>query len=174
MPYSIQINCQDAVEFIQYWSDRYEYPNEHLYADNIGAPLTAESRRQLYEWKNGGILSGSKRQSVEDNYPLDFDMYPVERYLDPTEGGGAIWNIFYLHCRDPNAWPIFDQHTYRAMRYIQTGEIHELGSYKPTTYNRYLNQYLPFLADFQNADHRDVDKALFAFGQCLSKIKMYL
>lgn len=174
MPLSFQIACADRNSFLDHWSSKYDYPAEPKYANNIDKPLTAKSLRELFEWKNGSAISKKKTQSILENYPCCFTGDKQERYLNHKQPGGAIWNIFYLHCLDSKAWPIFDQHTFRAMRYIQTGEIVEIGITSKQKYSAYLNEYIPFLRTFNEPDLRKLDKALFAFGQFLKLAARYV
>lgn len=173
MHLSFEINCLSIKEFICHWSDRYFYENEEKYDDNIGKPLTEESRLELFEWKNGSKLSAGKIRSVVSNYPLAFRGDLEGRYLDHKKTGGAIWNIFYLHCLFPQQWPVYDQHTHRAMIYIKTGGIKEIGNTKKKIYESYKNEYIPFLDSFDGYDGRKIDKALFSFGQFLKTAARY-
>lgn len=169
MHLSFQIVCSDLPGFLGYWSSRYDYPDESKYTSNIGKPLTHESLRTLFEWKNGtgSGISGRKLRSITENYPLESSGDLWDRYLDHRQPGGAIWNIFYLHCLDPEAWPIFDQHTFRAMHYIETGRIAEIGTTSKQKYEAYQHRYIPFVRNLGNLDQRTVDKALFTFGRFL-------
>ena len=173
MKLSFEIKSQDRKSFVTHWAAKYDFPQNEKYTDNIGKPLTVQSRQALYEWKNGSVLSNAKLTSVEENYPLVFDGDLSARYLNHRESGGAIWNIFYLHCLDQTTWPIFDQHTFRAMRYIRTGQIVEIGYTNKQKYEAYLEEYLPFLRTFEGEDARQLDKALFAFGQFLKLAARY-
>lgn len=85
-------------------------------------------------------LAGDKLASIHYNYPTTFSGDVEKRYLDHRKDGGAIWNIFYLHCLDPSTWPIFDQHTYRAMKYLQTGRIIEIGTTHKQKYESYVQE----------------------------------
>ena len=166
---SFAIECNSLEGFLDHWSERYSYKisDDENYAPHIGKEMTEESRRKLFEWKNGSVLSKRKDDSVFRNYPLSFPIDGLEqRFLDPKGSGGPIWNIFYMHCIDPETWPIFDQHTYRAMHFMQTGEIRELPEAKAVIYSEYKNAYIPFVIRL-NSNRRKIDKALFAFGQFL-------
>lgn len=177
MNISFQINCQNLSEFIERWSPKYKYPNPSQYDDNIGKPLTEQSIRELFEWKNGFKISLKKIESIKNNYPLIFkgNREDLEnRYLNHEESGGAIWNIFYLHCRDHNAWPIYDQHTFRAMKYMQTGQVIEIGDTNKQKYESYKTEYIPFIESFGDVDRRGLDKALFAFGRFLKAAGKYV
>ena len=156
-----------------YWSSKYFYQEEYKYDNNIGKPLTKESRLALFEWKNGSKISAKKLASINDNYPLIFSGDEKKRYLNYNENGGAIWNIFYLHCLSPNKWPIYDQHTFRAMRYIQKGIIEEIGITHKQKYESYMEEYLPFVHSFGDIEQRKIDKALFVFGQFLKIVNRY-
>lgn len=69
--------------------------------------------------------------------------------------------------------PIYDQHTFRAMRYIQTGQITEIGNTNKQKYESYKNEYIPFVHSLRNLDHRKLDKALFTFGKFLKVANKY-
>lgn len=174
MNLSFEIRTEDKSSFLTHWAAKYDYPADEKYTQNIGKPLTEKSRQELFEWKNGSVISKAKTSSILKNYPLDFSGDQRARYLNHREPGGAIWNIFYLHCLDPEKWPIFDQHTFRAMRYIQTGHLTEIGITNKQKYTAYLNEYLPFLRNFETESARKVDKALFAFGQFLKIAARYI
>ena len=173
MHLSFHINSSDLQAFIDHWSARYKYPWQHKYDDHIGLPLTTDSRLALFEWKNGSIISARKLKSIDQNYPQRFEGDRVGRYLNHQQPGGAIWNIFYLHCLSPSDWPIYDQHTHRAMKFMTTGQIVEIGSTKKQKYACYLEEFMPFLASMGDFDGRTLDKALFAFGQFLKLAKHY-
>ncbi|WP_293007894.1 hypothetical protein [Nitrosomonas sp.] len=171
---TFQIQKSNLDEFMDHWSRLYLYDSEEKYTSNIGKPLTEKSRIELFEWKNGSKISQNKMDSILENYPLEFSEDKADRYLNYKKSGGAIWNIFYLHCLDPSVWPIFDQHTYRAMKYLMTRSIVEIGNTNKKKFESYLNEYKPFLASLKQADYRKTDKALFAFGQFLKIAAKYI
>lgn len=175
MHLSFRITAKDLASFLHHWSSKYSFADEHKYTNNIGKPLTRKSLRELFEWKNGtgAAIANAKAQSIAANYPLTFNGDRRGRYLNHKETGGAIWNIFYLHCLDPQTWPIFDQHTFRAMHYMQTGRIVELAATPKKKYEVYESQYIPFVSGLGAADRRTIDKALFAFGQFLKLAARY-
>jgi len=154
-------------EFIEENKKKYSYPNDILYSINIGKKLTNERILKLYEWKNGMKLSQKKMESVENNYPIGLKEDLVGRYLDSRRPGGPIWNIFYLHINNPEEWPIFDQHVYRAMRSILNKEINKLPTNKEKIYKIYRDEYKPFFKRFREKSHRIKDKAFFAYGKSL-------
>lgn len=175
MHLSFCISTSDLPSFIAHWSSKYNYPNEYKYTNNIGKPLTKTSLGELFEWKNGtgSVIADPKLKSIMRNYPLTFEGNGRHRYLDHRQPGGAIWNIFFLHCLDPNTWPIFDQHTFRAMHYIQNGCIREIGNTNKQKYHAYSSMYIPFVAGLRVRDQRTLDRALFTFGQFLKIAAKY-
>lgn len=167
--------------FISFWSSQYRDPNEALYLKNIEGPFTPETVHQLFVWKNGSRLAARKHRSVENNYiarldelrklPKDTDAYA---FLNRFNSGGAIWRIFWLHCWQPDRFPIYDQHVHRAMVYIKQQNIEEIASRDQDKVCVYLERYLPFHEQFKGLPQRSVDKALWAFGKFLKKTKFPL
>jgi hypothetical protein len=172
MQLTFAISSKNRKDFIRHWSSKYEYSNGDLYLKNIGKPLTSLRIEKLFLWKNGSTLSKKKQISVKTNYPAKPKGSLKERYLNPSEPGGPIWNIFFLHCNAPNSWPIFDQHTYRAMQFIKTGKFAELADSKGRIYDIYTSEYIPFVKSL-GMPMRDIDQALFAFGKFLKIAKRY-
>ena len=174
MHLSFEITSKNKTDFLKYWAAKYVYPDEDKYFRNIGKPLTDQSRQELFEWKNGSRISRAKMTSIFKNYPLIFAGDHRSRYLNYKESGGAVWNIFYLHCLQPQTWPIFDQHTFRAMRYMKSGQIVDTSVSDRQKYEVYENEYIPFLREFDDDCNRQIDKALFAFGQFLKLAEKFV
>jgi hypothetical protein len=176
MNLSFAIVSKDKSEFVTHWSSKYVFKveDERKYTDNIGKPLSPASLRELFEWKNGiSKIAAKKVDSIARNYPVAFQGDQAARYLDHRQPGSAIWNIFYLHCLSPSAWPIFDQHVFRAMHYMQHGAVHEIPSTSKGKYEAYQAEYIPFLKQFHHPQARRVDMALFAFGKFLKTAARY-
>src|SRR5271170_7536261 len=120
-----------AAEFVEYWADRYSDKHEHLYTNNIDNPRTEANARDLFLWKISKRFYEHKLEHVKKHFirrldelaAMSADTTPRD-FLDRFFGGGVIWRIFWLHCWNQK-YPIFDQHVYRAMRYIQTGKCAE-------------------------------------------------
>jgi len=164
----------DRETFVTFWSNKYQYTLENLYVDNIQQPLNENRVTNLFFWKNGKRLSARKLQSVRENYIAHLENLPalnntvqLQNYFAQLDGG-MIWNFFWLHCINPNLSPIFDQHTYRAYKFISdnvVSEISELTDNEKSDF--YFNNYIPFFNQFINNENRRVDKALFMFGKFL-------
>jgi hypothetical protein len=181
---SFDISFQELPTFLDYWSSKYNDPNkrdETFYDPHIGkADLRTDEGAilDLFTWKNGMVLSERKKESVLENYfrtwTEDGDL--VSRYLNPKDEnrGGRTWNIFYLHCRAPTHYPIFDQHARRAMIYIQSKIIWEppINESRGDFYTTYLDDYMPFVAKC-GGEIRTVDRALYTFGRFLKLVQPY-
>ncbi len=168
--FSFQIHFDDSTTFLRYWSGKYRYTDEHLYDPNIGKPLSAASIEELFTWKNGGLISKKKLESVRSNYlpqHLDTAKELEDRYLNPKKPGGPIWNIFFLHCINPQTYAIFDQHTYRAMRYVQSRKIQELPKSKASIYEIYKDEYQNFVKELAGHDLRASDGQLNPYPAAL-------
>lgn len=138
----------------------------------MGKPLTIESRQLLFEWKNGFKLSAKKMASVEKYYPLPGESKGLNKYLNQIGSGRPIWNIFYMHCVTPEVWPIFDQHTFRAVQFIRTGRIEEIPKRDSKIFTYYQSDYIPFIKKFGSCG-RKIDKALYSFGRFLNITNRY-
>lgn len=171
-----QPQIANETEFVEFWSLRYQYAEEHLYDDNIGQDLTENRILDLFRWKNGRLLSSKKLTSVQNNFvarreelaQLPNDT-PANVFLEQFPNGGAIWRIFWLHCWQPERFPIYDQHVHRAMTFIENGATEEIPRHGPRKIDSYLQSYLPFHGEFEYVDSRTIDRALWAFGKFLNE-----
>jgi len=163
--------------FVSFWAGLYRDPQEPLYTENIGRSLAPDRVRSLFLWKNGGNLSTLKQQSVKENYvgrlaelrnlPSDTS---AQDFLDRFSTGGAIWRIFWLHCWQPDRFPIYDQHVHRAMTFIQDRKKEEMRDWSDKRkIEAYLTRYLPFVRRFRTLGSRQVDRALWTFGQFIRR-----
>ncbi len=163
-------------QFVSFWCAQYYYDLEHLYDDNIDQPLTEDSVWDLYKWKNGTVkIAAKKQKSIRSVYlpelariPSLTTLHDGQDYLTKI-AGGAIWNIFWIHCINPRLFPIFDQHTYRSMAEIDSLKQAEITSAHKKKIDVYFKQYIPFTKKFIGICARDLDKALFAYGRFLKK-----
>lgn len=160
-------------EFIEFWAEQYSYPNMSFYTENIGKELTEKRVYELFAWKNGRNLSKKKRDSIALNYLSESDI-PDEKATNEelieylNRDGGAIWRIFWLHCNFPEAYPIFDQHVYRAMAYIKSKKEIEIPAYNPKKVDIYVDEYISFYENFEGKEKKVVDEALWSFGKFLA------
>lgn len=166
-------------EFLEFWSRHYSYSIERIYEENIGKDLNSERVFELFFWKNGRELSGNKRNLLHRVYLKDLNKsIPTwdegKDYLLKLKSSGKVWDIFWLHCINPKLFPIFDQHTYRAMVAIMNSkegilpndfkELEKLS--RDAVMEKYFSEYKDFISNF-GSDYRYIDKALFAYGKFL-------
>jgi hypothetical protein len=164
-------------DFVDFWSKQYSYDLEHLYDESIKkTPLDENAVWALYKWKNGTEeIAQKKKQSITSVYLPELVRLPVLKSLEDGKDylaslrGGAIWNIFWLHCINPEVFPIFDQHTYRSMAKISGMALSEIPSTRPHKIRSYFEEYIPFTKHFGDVSLRDLDKALFAYGRFLKR-----
>jgi hypothetical protein len=166
----------DMNAFVAFWSARYTGYDDAFYEANVGQELTEERILEWFAWKNRTPLSELKRKSVLKNFAARRGELAAIRADEPASDilarfgeGGAIWRIFWLHCWRPLRFPIYDQHVHRAMRFIQAGVREEIPAKDVDKINAYIGQYIPFHARFDGLPHRDVDKALWAFGKFINE-----
>jgi hypothetical protein len=167
-----------ADKFVDFWSAQYSFPNEDLYTQHISKSIfSREDLKSLFLWKNGMRLSGKKdaalngkvlrRLTAINELKTKFLQEQFDRKFTDLS---AIWKIFLLHCVQPQTYPIFDQHVYRAMCYMQSGVITELRNNSTRKYKQYFESYVPFYSSVVKCSCRDsvkVDRALWVFGKTL-------
>ena len=160
-------------EFVGFWAAQYYYELESLYEDHIGRPLTKDGVWALFKWKNGSEgISERKRDSIRSTYLNQLSEHhrvsdiPSGRNYIRSLDGGPIWNIFWLHCLSPRLFPIFDQHTYRAMAEIDSLPLAEIPASRKKKIQIYFDSYIPFVQRLGGAS-RSLDRALFAYGRFL-------
>lgn len=181
---TLDLKTSSAMEFVACWSKLYNYQEkrnlEAKYDNNIRQyPISEDNIRELFEWKNGiENISSSKSNFVQEivkqlpkikELNEIWDEAEFIRFFDPAKGA-AIWNIYLMHIVNPDQNPIFDQHVYRAYRYLQSKEIKEIGYSNRNKFALYRTEYRPFLSKLQketNCDPREIDKAMWAFGRFL-------
>jgi len=164
----------NQVEFIDFWSKQYKYSNEYMYDNNIGKELTEKRILELFQWKNGTILSVLKQRSVQEHYLKDTTKFPKNPTIDFIRNellkpGGTIWRIFWIHCHYPKLFPIYDQHVHRAMAHIQDWDNIEIPNYNKKKVEIYLTKYLNFYNEFKGLPHKKTDEALWAYGKFLTQ-----
>lgn len=178
-------------DFIEFWEQRYNYPDENLYTNNIMGPHTEERLKELFHWKIGSRLFEHTLPSIQKSFisrigeasVLPADVPPCD-FLEIFARGGVIYRIFWLHCWFPDRFPIYDQHVHRAMTYIQEGKPDELAKVPDQKkIDLYLKRYLLFFKPFGETDMpfsvradgvrgRRADRALWAFGKSLKGMGM--
>lgn len=175
-------------EFVSFWSSIYGAPSvELLYNDCIHKKQFSEDDVvQLYVWKNGTVLSGPKKESLEKNILFKISVinelkknYNEETFQANFKDVSTIWKIFLKHIISPEQFPIFDQHVFRSCWYLTTGEIKEIEDVLtdaiPNSLKEwakediYTTKYLPFIRQFSEGDVplKKIDEALMAFGRFL-------
>jgi hypothetical protein len=161
------------------WCKEYKYADEAKYTKIIGkrnkaGKVDRRCLKRLFEWKIGGLPYHSpsdlaaKYLAIEANYPAD--EVAGRQYARTYLSGGAVYNIFWLHCVCPRLFPIFDQHAYRAMRYIKGGKLVEIPATNAAKMEAYWNEYVPFFKRLQKdsgLSQRKLDRALFTMGRFL-------
>ena len=169
--------------FVDFWRCRYDVSAEHLYRDNIDEVKTEQVILNLFMWKNSGKLSAKKLRGVKEKYkPFNKVRKRLTRLYDDdallselTSRESVIWDVFWLHCQDPLEFPIYDQHTHRAVMYIRadTDDL-EIPEYNKRKARAYVEVFRPFLKEFASnptiCEARRIDQALFAFGKFLKGI----
>ncbi len=165
-------------EFVNFWSQLYNDPNENKYKSNINKIILDENALlALFEWKNGSKLSNLKLKSFNSkilskiqiiNALKNSTNIDLEKFLEEFKEVSLIWKIFLLHLIKSDEYPIFDQHVYRAFYFIMNSKVKELANNDNEKEKIYFESYLPFFKQIQGEyPLKKVDESLWAFGKFL-------
>lgn len=168
----------DLRSFVDHWDQFYDYPLEHLYSERIRLQVySVEDIEKLFIWKNGTSLSKKKYESLHTKITPKIQIindlkqrFILEAFIDQFSDVSTIWKIFLLHIIVPQLYPIFDQHVYRAYRFINNHMISEIPSSDRQKEQEYFNNYVYFFREIERTSERSpkkIDEALWAFGKFL-------
>jgi len=165
-----------AKDFVDFWGSFYNYSFENSYVPFIGKKrFSSKDLTTLFEWKNGGKLAQKKKKALEniidriDQINALKSKFCIDTFL--KEFGfvkGAIWKMFLLHIIQPDNFPIFDQHVYRAYLFIAKNKRGEIPDNKRKQ-DIYFSEYVPFFNEMagNGISRKKLDEALWAFGKFL-------
>ena len=159
-------------EFVRFWSRFYDKDPKEAdkdYTNNIGK-LEEKNILELFKWKFGAWgwkIHGEKTrgQIIDSPDPLPTGDDDAELIAYLSKPGGLIYRVFWLHCNEPDGFPIYDRRAHTAVVRILGLD----GPAEPTP-EAYVNHYRPFIKEsrYTNADDlRQLDRALWAFGKFL-------
>jgi hypothetical protein len=179
LPKLTTINVAELDEFIESWRSLYDYANAHLYQPVHNDILNGDDLKQLYVWKNNMPLSAKKETAFntkiqprlnEINELKKSDSVDLDKFFESFKPISTVWKIFLLHIIKPKKFPIYDQHVHRAYLFIHRRDFSGIDS---SLSNRaklhfYRTEYLPWVRSQNAKDLKQLDEALFAFGQFLN------
>jgi len=171
-------------QFIEDWSNHYDYGMEDYYYKNIDKGLDSyENFILLFQWKNGMPNISKKKQVIVDGFwdnisvlktlRKNFSWELFETTFNPSKSS-AIWKIFLLHIVDKNKFPIFDQHVYRFHKYYDQSIIEEIPYSNKKKYTYYKEEYLNWFNLVKEEDSlnpKKMDEAFFKLGQIIKPLK---
>jgi hypothetical protein len=170
-----------TVEFINFWSNLYNYSDkENIYLKNINSNiLNNHTLLLLFKWKNGSRLSYPKQKSFDKNILSKIETinilksnFNLSLFLKEFNNISTIWKIFLLHIINPKMYPIFDQHVFRAMKYIRFSIIEEIPVDNKHKEKVYFDEYVDFFNTLkselpENFNNKKIDEALWSIGKFL-------
>ena len=172
----------DVNTFIKYWQTHYDYKNEDIYQRFIVKKIfDSHDIEDMFKWKNNMTLSGKKNVTVSlviNNLKLVNRLkknFNMDLFSKTFLRMGAIWKIFLLHAIQPSEFPIYDQHVYRAFKFIKNKTTEEIPASNKLKFQIYIDDYLPFFKMIKSTTtytDKNIDEALWAFGKMIKKYPM--
>jgi hypothetical protein len=175
----------DFKSFIAYWKIYYNYSpekeDEYYNIPIAKEKLTVFDLLRLFEWKNGTVLSTSKKASFDSkvgcfladiNHLKAKGISNVQEVQELSPKLSAIWLIFLTHIIDKDNFPIYDMHVFRAHNFLVNKNIKEI----PSSDKKKLAHYEEYLAYFnslkpQIENYKYWDEAMWGLGKYLSRFK---
>lgn len=173
--------------FIDYWAMAYDYLESNSaydqYVSNRDSTFEfdKDNLRALFTWKNktGDQLTAKKEGTMInliDSLPKINQLrqqWNDEAFRAEFGSISAVWQTFLMHIIQPERFPIFDQHVYRAYSYLQPGQPDELNRLTTTrqkmvAYGRY-QLFFNTISKGSGSTPRAIDKALWAFGRFIKQ-----
>jgi hypothetical protein len=178
-PY-ISFKCKktSVLDFVDFWSSFIVLgKNDSFYSSRINkSSFNRNDIDKFYTWKNGMKINNHQQKGISVQFikknltsinrlKKNFDL---KTFNNTFKSISPIWQIFLLHLINPNQFPIFDQHVYRAHFYLMQKKIEEIPRSKKDILNYYHDSYLPFFITVAKdiPDKRKIDQAL-GLGQFL-------
>ena len=166
-------------EFISFWSKLYAYDNAGLYDKIHYKVLSEKDIKDLYQWKNGMKLSQAKEKSLDTKIIKKLNIinslratteFDLNYFLKEFKKVSVVWKVFLLHIISPSKYPIYDQHTHRAYRFMnkQASDGIKASMNESVKLKFYFKEYYPFVKESNIKDLKKMDEAFFAFGQFIN------
>lgn len=160
-------NANNFEDFVNSWRKFYNRSNDYKYAPiESESPLTPESLLSIFEWKNGMPLSKLKLNSIANlglkielinQLRSSFDVVTFEREFGHMS---FVWRKFLMHAIQPSLFPIYDQHSHRAVDFL----LSEQNPRESEAF--YVNKFVTYIEAWKgNQNYKHVDEALFEFGK---------
>jgi hypothetical protein len=174
----------DWSEFVHFWAKLADHvPANETYNLTVTNQLpvhkyNAGTLRQLFKWEN---ITGEKLddQNTQIANQIIAQLPAINKLATKWDEElfkmhfgrfSAVWQTYLMHLIQPDSFPIFDSHIYRAYTHLQTGKGRELkGSddYQLGFYRRYQSFFELVRQAHPDLTPRLIDRAFWVFGRFL-------
>lgn len=148
--------------------------NQPAYTDKSGGEFFYANR-----WKQKAPVGfhvwndlATREAEIVQRVPFELtDKTPeLVKSLCKRKGFGFIWSVFVLHCVRPEVFPLYDQHVYRAFRWLVT-DGDESPNSAPTSWAEYkvYADWFKSVVDEYPMSYWIVDRGLWTFGKSLKR-----
>ncbi|MCF2446217.1 hypothetical protein L0657_19830 [Dyadobacter sp. CY345] len=147
---------------------------DSVYSDNNGINYYLSKRWAHHTpvGKDTWEFISENQLKIKDTVPPDFPSKKPQVLfeLQQRDGFGYIWGLFTLHCCYPQTYPLFDQHVYRAFKYLTTKgkALPVLAPDNWDEYSTYKQFFMSLLEEYQ-MEYSELDRALWTYGKYLKQ-----
>jgi hypothetical protein len=108
------------------------------------------------------------KELIPEDFPMKMPL--IVKELLSRNGFGFIWTLFVLHCFYPRIYPLYDQHVYRAYKYmVSNGRI--TTGMAPNSWEKYID-YKKFFDNMLfelDIEFWELDRGLWSYGKALKQ-----
>lgn len=155
---SLRVDCCGR-EYEDKLGNRYCYTNRWKASAPVGYMVWNEISRNQKNYMD----------RIPEEFPNKMPLV-VNELLD-SPGFGFIWTLFVLHCFYPKTYPLYDQHVYRAYKYMISKGKTTTGM-APNSWDKYIDykRFFENLLDELSIEFWELDRALWAYGKELKQV----
>ncbi len=178
--YTLKEQKSDFKNFILFWKQFYFNKNTKQYKKYIDKQKINKKELELFsKWRNNSENLNQAKQAqwkkVEKKLELlnnfkQQEKINLKKFRDEFKFLRSRWLIYLLHWCAPKKYPVFDQYTFTAQRFIQFQILDTLPFQDRIIEDFYFNHYLP---DFyqkvnrNNLNNLEIYEGLHSFGRFL-------
>lgn len=146
--------------------------NGNEYTDTIGNKYKFTERWASHTPVGYDVWRRLDREGICDKIPdeLTENQPHVISCLMKTPGFGFIWALFVAHICKPTVFPLYDQHVYRAFRYITSN-----GTQNPNLAPAQWSEFIEYCKFFNEClekcgkNYWELDQALWVYGKSIKQ-----
>ncbi|MFB6226099.1 MAG: hypothetical protein ABEJ02_01995 [Candidatus Paceibacteria bacterium] len=181
--FTLETKKEQLDKFLEFWGQFYHNNNTKQYKKYINQDELDQRQLELFsKWRNNSENLNQAKQAVWGQVEGKIELLNefrqqekvnLKRFRDEFGFLRPRWLIYLLHWASPKKYPIFDQYTFTAQRYIQFQTLEELPYQDKIIERFYFNHFVPdFYRQLNKKDLSGLQiyQGLASFGKFLIRL----